>query len=160
MVSQLDKSHYSIKNLKFLIILMVIAMSCSHGNEINEIEKQKLIKTDEDFSKMSFQRSMKDAFIYYSAEDVILMRENNDPIVGQKSLIDLYKSIPSDSIKLTWTPVKAEVDGRLGYTFGNWERKIADTGRIERGTYITVWKKQEDGTWRFILDAGNEGKKE
>jgi ketosteroid isomerase-like protein len=25
------------------------------------------------------------------------------------------------------------------------------------GTYVSIWKKQPDGKWKFILDSGNEG---
>jgi ketosteroid isomerase-like protein len=25
------------------------------------------------------------------------------------------------------------------------------------GTYTSIWKKQSDGTWKFVLDTGNEG---
>ena len=26
-----------------------------------------------------------------------------------------------------------------------------------RGTYVTIWKKQANGRWKFVLDSGNEG---
>ena len=28
---------------------------------------------------------------------------------------------------------------------------------IMQGTYVNIWKKQPDGTWKLILDSGNEG---
>jgi ketosteroid isomerase-like protein len=28
---------------------------------------------------------------------------------------------------------------------------------VLRGTYVSVWKKQKDGKWKFMLDTGNEG---
>jgi ketosteroid isomerase-like protein len=143
---------------KFLPLLFIL-FACSHGSEVNEIEKHKLLKTDEDFSKMSFQQNMKEAFEFYAADEAILMREGNDPLNGKTEMLESFANMPNDSIRLTWTPVKADVSGELGYTFGTWERKVADTGSIERGTYVTVWKKQDDGTWRFVLDAGNSGKK-
>jgi ketosteroid isomerase-like protein len=32
---------------------------------------------------------------------------------------------------------------------------VKDT--IIYGTYISIWKKQSDGNWKFVLDSGNEG---
>jgi hypothetical protein len=29
----------------------------------------------------------------------------------------------------------------------------------EEGTYCTVWKKDKDKKWKFVLDTGNEGLK-
>ena len=25
------------------------------------------------------------------------------------------------------------------------------------GTYVTIWKKDADGNWKFVLDTGNQG---
>jgi ketosteroid isomerase-like protein len=59
--------------------------------------------------------------------------------------------------RLTWEPVKVEVSisGDLGYTFGNWELYDYQRGKIRYGNYITIWRKQKDGTWRWVLDGGN-----
>lgn len=26
-----------------------------------------------------------------------------------------------------------------------------------KGTYVSVWKKDNKGEWKFVLDSGNEG---
>ena len=28
---------------------------------------------------------------------------------------------------------------------------------IENGTYVSIWKKDESGNWKYILDSGNQG---
>ena len=51
------------------------------------------------------------------------------------------------------------VGGDLGYTVGNWERRLkAKDGRVvvQHGQYLTVWKKQADGRWQVIFDGGSE----
>jgi ketosteroid isomerase-like protein len=32
----------------------------------------------------------------------------------------------------------------------------ADSSKSQ-GKYVTIWKKQADGSWKFVLDGGNEG---
>jgi ketosteroid isomerase-like protein len=27
----------------------------------------------------------------------------------------------------------------------------------ENGTYVSIWKKDQFGNWKFVLDTGNEG---
>ncbi|HXU31365.1 MAG TPA: DUF4440 domain-containing protein [Thermoanaerobaculia bacterium] len=71
----------------------------------------------------------------------------------------LASSYAAPGFKLTWTPIRAEVstDGKIGYTYGQYERKIdsPDGQPVGRGgTYVTVWKKQEDGSWKVLSNFG------
>ncbi|MCK4822426.1 hypothetical protein KA005_42070 [bacterium] len=47
----------------------------------------------------------------------------------------------------------------IGYTHGKYELKTTDSTGAKNttyGYYITVWKKQADGSWKFVFDTGNE----
>jgi ketosteroid isomerase-like protein len=63
------------------------------------------------------------------------------------------------SFHLSWDPTFAAVagSGELGYTVGTYEEsRRADGERVvERGTYLTVWRRQEDGVWKVEADIGN-----
>jgi ketosteroid isomerase-like protein len=62
------------------------------------------------------------------------------------------------SVQMTWEPQGGDIaaSGELGYTYGIYE--LRDGGdNVQRGTYVTIWKKQEDGKWKFVLDSGNQG---
>lgn len=48
--------------------------------------------------------------------------------------------------------------GELGYTVGQYT--ITVTGEdgersVEKGKYVTIWRKQADGSWKVVLDGGN-----
>jgi ketosteroid isomerase-like protein len=45
--------------------------------------------------------------------------------------------------------------GELGYTYGFWTF-IAQKD-TSRGTYLTIWKKNAMGQWKYIADTGNSG---
>lgn len=150
--------------MKIFTLLTLICMlsACSNKN-INDTSrndlKDTLMKVDADFSRMSVEKNVSEAFINYAAQDVILMREKEFPIVGFDSLKRYYEKKKFSKSKLTWEPLKAEVNGDLGYTFGSWELNAkADDGRDTTvyGLYSTVWKKQQDGSWKFVLDCGNQ----
>jgi hypothetical protein len=59
---------------------------------------------------------------------------------------------------LAWQPIFARVSiaGDLGYTTGPWEYKdnIKDEKPSGYGNFVTVWKKQADGSWKFVVDLG------
>ena len=59
---------------------------------------------------------------------------------------------------LSWQPVYAEIasGGDMGWTTGPWEwrpQTAADTPQAY-GEYNTIWKRQPDSTWKFVLDFG------
>jgi ketosteroid isomerase-like protein len=35
--------------------------------------------------------------------------------------------------------------------------KVKATGEINKGTYLTIWEKQPDGSWKFVVDTGTQG---
>jgi ketosteroid isomerase-like protein len=48
----------------------------------------------------------------------------------------------------------------MGFTWGHYESNSKDAeGKPvkETGRYMTVWKKQSDGSWKVVLDASNQG---
>jgi ketosteroid isomerase-like protein len=62
---------------------------------------------------------------------------------------------------LRWHPVDAVVGGAgdLGYTLGRWSSVLPQPdGRdsvLSEGNYVTIWRRQADGTWRVAVDIGN-----
>ena len=65
-----------------------------------------------------------------------------------------------EGTSLSWSPVKADMAASrdLGYTYGNYIFKSKDKdGKIvsSYGKYMSVWKKQKDGSWKVVVDMGN-----
>ena len=118
--------------------------------------KSEIIKTDEAFSSMSRQNGMKKAFIEYMDDEGILLRPNHPPIIGADAIE--FLSLTNDTAyTLIWKPSGGEVSaaGDLGFTYGIYTLSLSDTTLY--GTYVSIWKKQKDGKWKFVLDTGNEG---
>ncbi len=124
--------------------------------------KDELIATDKAFSQLSSEMGMQYAFLEYAAEEVVMLRKNNLPMKGKNALIENFRTFSDTGFILTWEPLFADIaeSGELGYTYGifNSSSKGAN-GTIEesKGTYISIWKKDALGNWKFVLDSGNEG---
>ena len=86
----------------------------------------------------------------------MLLRSGHNPIVG-KAAIDFLNPINDSSFTLTWVPsaVFASMFGDMGYTYGIYTYKDRDT--TSYGTYVSIWKRQPDGSWKYVLDTGNAG---
>lgn len=59
---------------------------------------------------------------------------------------------------LSWYPTVADIAraGDIGYTTGPWEYKadIHDAKPVAWGNFLTVWRRQADGSWKFAIDLG------
>ncbi len=118
--------------------------------------ENELIQTDRDFSKLSIEKGRNEAFLFYAADSVIMLRSGNFPLLGKKALAEHLKTNPNNQFHLQWNPLRAEVSGDLGYTFGNWELRLTGKDTVMYGNYVTIWKRSLDGEWKFVLDGGND----
>jgi ketosteroid isomerase-like protein len=128
--------------------------------EKDSVEKWKdeIVETEKNFATMAEENGIPEAFISYAAEDAVLMR-NNKLVVGKQDLIRYLENQPA-KVKdehLSWKPdfVDVSTSGDLGYTYGHYIYSYTDsTGTtIENsGVFHTVWKRQEDGSWKFVWD--------
>jgi hypothetical protein len=63
--------------------------------------------------------------------------------------------------RLEWRPITSALapGGALGYTVGTWEGVvISDGGKRDvkrHGAFVTVWKRQGDGSWWVLFDTGD-----
>jgi ketosteroid isomerase-like protein len=142
----------------FVLIINLFSMiSCT--NSSNQSPAGVLIKADNDFSEMSVNAGMHKAFLSWFADSGVMLRDNGYPIKGRESLVSMFSTLSDTSFTLAWKPVfeKIAESGELGYTYGFYTRRIRATGEISRGTYLTIWEKQKDGKWKFVMDTGTDG---
>jgi ketosteroid isomerase-like protein len=142
--------------IKKAFIILLVLSACVRPETDKKLMEQEVLKADQDFSRMSIEKGMKEAFLFYAADSVIMLRQGQFPLMGKTALISHYKDIPDRKVILSWTPVVAKACGDLGYTFGKWELRFPGKDTVEYGNYVTVWQKFPDGKWKYILDGGND----
>jgi ketosteroid isomerase-like protein len=143
---------------KLSVAVIVLLFACNQPKaDVSEI-----LKVDKAFSDMCMDKGMSVAFMNYAADDVVKMRPQEHPIMNKqdlKSMFDVHKN--DGDLKFQWKAVKGDISssGDLGYTFGNWEIFIKGGPTAKDttiyGNYISIWKKQKDGSWKYELDGGN-----
>lgn len=151
-----NKSGFNIVFFVFMATLIVI-ISCTKS--VKTPETGQLMKADRDFSALSVKVGMHKAFLEFIADSGILLRDKSYPLVGKTALADLFTKGTDTSFVLTWEPAyeKIAASGDLGYTYGFFKNRVKATGDEARGTYLTIWQKQSDGRWKFIVDVGTQG---
>ena len=120
--------------------------------------KTALMETDRAFSRLSAQKGMKYAMMQYIDSKGILLRPNALPIAGGDA-IDFISQGNDSTYTMTWEPNGGSVakSRELGYTYGMYSLKPNNKDTVLYGTYVSIWKKQPDGEWKFVLETGNDG---
>lgn len=140
------------KTLSPLLILLVVAAGSFAQKADGQSDLRSLVETERAFAKMGAEKGIRDSFLAYLADDGVLFRPA--PVNGKQWM----SARPARPGLLAWEPTFAYVSraGDLGYDTGPWEfrEKGPDDKPIGYGYFVTVWKKQPDGTWKFVVDLG------
>lgn len=140
-------------------LFILLLYSCSLAEKEPSIEnwKNEIIAAEAAFAKMAASEGIPEAFLAFAAEDAVLMR-NNKLIIGKEAMRDSFAGQKQgNKVSLSWKPdfVDVSASGDLGYTYGKYLYTTTDsTGNSTstEGVFHTVWKRQADGTWKFVWD--------
>lgn len=113
---------------------------------------QNMIKHEYAFAEKAAKSSTRDAFIAFIADEGIMFRPH--PVNGKEFM---EKSKPNGGW-LIWYPERASISlsGDIGYTTGpaSYRKEKGDSNDIWFGNYLSVWRKQKDNSWKFLIDYG------
>lgn len=146
----------------FFFIFALLLSSCNNQEakktKTDAFDKLDMMNADRAFSKMSEEKGLKIAFIEYLDSNGVLLRPGHLPIAGADA-IDFLIQLNDTGYTLSWEPRNGSVagSGDLGYTYGIYALKPTEKDTIIYGTYVSIWKKEKDGKWKYVLDSGNEG---
>lgn len=113
-----------------------------------------VVEAEHAFAQHSIDQGMKPAFLRYAAPDGVIIYAG-----GPVNAIESWaRRNPAPEGLLTWWPTYADVSraGDMGWTTGPYEfrEKPSDVKPADTGHFFTVWRRQPDGVWKFVLDLG------
>jgi ketosteroid isomerase-like protein len=100
------------------------------------------------------------AFATWFAEDGVSLGNGQAPVYGRDAIARQATWSPKD-YQLLWTPTDAVMspNGDMGYTWGHYEGRSHDSdgnSKVTTGRYLSVWRKEPDGSWKVVLDSSSE----
>ena len=121
-------------------------------------EKAALMRTDTEFSDAAQKIGVGEAFLRYADEFATMLPPGKKAVMGFDGIKAEFADFPKGAT-LVWKPVLVQVarSADLGYTLGTyeWRGPGPDGKTVTRyGKYCSVWKKQKDGTWKWVVDVG------
>ena len=140
--------------MKSAILISVLLLSFTA--QAQQTPLQEMVLTEQSFSRMAAEKNIRDAFLAFIADDGLLFRPGATN--GKKWMLDHPPPASAKRPGLAWQPAFAGMAaaGDLGFTTGPWEAKtdVNDEKPSAYGHFVTLWKKQADGTWKFVVDLG------
>ncbi len=140
-----------------LLFFPFLSLACADPVDVDK-EAKDLLETDREFAQMSADKGAAAAFEFYMTADAMALPHKNHPVYGRENIVSGFGDDPG-AFKLEWTPEKAEVSASadMGWTWGRYKQTVFTEADdiVSYGKYLNIWKKQSDGTWRLIVDIGN-----
>jgi ketosteroid isomerase-like protein len=135
-----------------IMMLTAFAFGRSAQKDLRQANLDSLVRAERDFARTASAKGMKEAFLTFAADDGIIFRRT---AVNARQT---WSQAEAPTGLLSWQPIFADVSraGDIGYTTGPYElrEKATDEKPAGQGHYMTIWKKQPDGNWKFALDFG------
>lgn len=140
--------------------LLLVCLFCScQTSKVDEREKTvtAVRQAEKDFETMATEKNIAEAFWYFADSNAVIKRQNDTLIHGKDGIKNYYLADYYKTATVKWSPdfVESSLDGTMAYTYGKYSWQFKDSsGKVSefKGIFHTVWKKQNDGSWKYVWD--------
>jgi uncharacterized protein (TIGR02246 family) len=92
-------------------------------------------------------------------EDGVQLAGNGKVIKGQQQIRERQQAAMKGAdpgVKVTVTTTNVWLDGDTAYETGKYKYEYTEKGKPgkDEGRYVTIWKRQKDGSWKLSMDMG------
>jgi ketosteroid isomerase-like protein len=150
------KYAFMINNITLLLLLAIAGTSKAQSTKQDAIKA--INNAEKAFKDMAAEKGIREAFVYFAADNAIIKRGNDSLVYGRAGIGNFYSGEFFKQATVSWSPdvTDAAASGDMGYTIGKYEWIVKDSsGNIKNkstGIFHTVWKKQADGSWKYVWD--------
>ena len=156
------------KQSTFFKIILIFAgcftMLCCQNQKIDmKAEGEKLMQTSRDWSKAAEDRDVEKTLNYWS-DDATVISAGAPVLKGKEAIRGMLEgSLKNPNFSISWKPVSVEIakSGDMGYLIENSKIIMKDsTGKatVQNFEAVTIWKKQQDGSWKNVVDIMSPSK--
>jgi len=93
------------------------------------------------------------------ADDGVQLTGSGKVIKGRQQIRERQKAAMQGAdpgVKVTVTTTNVWLDGDTAYETGKYKYEYTEKGKPgkDEGRYVTIWKRQKDGSWKLSMDMG------
>jgi uncharacterized protein (TIGR02246 family) len=112
------------------------------------------------WSKAAESKDLEKSLLFF-ADTAILMAPKSPAVEGKENIRKVWQqmlALPGPGLSFSAARVEVARSGDLAWEQGTYEFTTRDENAkttTEKGTYVTIWKKQPDGAWKVVADIHN-----
>ena len=143
---------------------MIVLSGCQGEAPVDTAQIEKQLKQSEGKWNNAYARRDAAAIAAMYADDAALATPNANLATGKDAIATSIGAISSDpNFRMEFASDKVQVaaSGNLAYTRGRYTLTTTNPSTrapvVSTGNYLTVWKRQGDGSWRAVEDFAVPG---
>ena len=138
------------------LVLAIGLAGAAQGQEHGTAAEAAVGAADAAWEKAYSAKSLDKAVAFFDDKASLLWP--NMPVVTGKAAVRDAVAKDFAAGNLTWHSNEAGASGDLAYTSGTYRSAFKDAlgkASVDKGKYLTIWKKQADGSWKVLFDTFN-----
>ena len=150
------------KRLTFLLsvsTLLLVLTGCSPAPPSHDADIKAIKDIEAQWNK-DFAAKDVDKVVSYYTDDAVFMMSGMPAASGKAAIQKIDQQALSDpafDVQFESTRVEVSRSGTMAYSLGNYTQTMTDpmTKKVvhDKGTYVTVYVKQPDKSWKAVADA-------
>ncbi len=143
-----------------LFLIMTIACYTLMAQDNSSGEVEAILQADRDFARVTADKGL-EGWMSFIAHDAVKLSSTGALLKGHGQIRqhDAATMFADPAVTLHWTPTEGGIfeDQQYGYTRGRYELRKKEGDQfvlVGKGTYLTVWRKGEEGKWWVVTDSG------
>jgi uncharacterized protein (TIGR02246 family) len=93
------------------------------------------------------------------ADDGVQLLSSGKILKGPQQILERQKTAMQGAdpgVIVTVTTTNVWLDGDTAYETGKYKYEYKEKGKpgMDEGRYVTIWKRQKDGSWKLSMDMG------
>ena len=148
------------KSFSLVVLICVLLVGCKPPEQFDAAAVKAKIEAD---CKASEQASLKGdvtAAASYYAENAVILVSNMPMVKGRADIEKTMRGWMESGMKMkefTTTTISVEGAGDFAIQLGRYFQTFEMGGKViaDTGKFVTVWRKQVDGSWKMAYDIWN-----
>lgn len=142
------------------LLIFAVLTGCREHKTDTKTEGERLMQISREWSRSAATDSIEKTLSYW-ADDAIVMPPGQPPIKGKNSIREMIQGTSKiPGFKISWEPLSVIVSkgGDIAYMIEQNQITVNDSlGKPVRefNKSVTIWRKEDDGSWKNIVDMWN-----
>ncbi len=140
--------------------VLLACTGCASGGSEKDVQSQ-ILRLDAEWSRAAQTRDV-DRVVSFWADDAIVFPPGSPAVAGKSAIREFVaKSFQTPGFSISWktSTVAVSRGGDIAYTTGtNRVTFSAPDGKkvTVEGKAVAVWRREEDGAWKCVIDIWND----